>query len=208
MMYKSILPSTLTAMKNMICSSKKSVSKLAFSLVNTLLLSAPLLSSAAILANSGSAQAQTGDAKFACVNSYSEKQRSKVPTTVVWTPTGKTAIVQWIRPMGNYWTPQRRCTQFSEKINTAYQNGTVSFLTNGKINGQKVICTASEYNGDCKNVLMTLRPQDNAVQLLTELKDALNGRAEGAPVPHSSGEPQLYYKIELNKLIEKGTKAE
>jgi hypothetical protein len=193
-------------MKKMICPNVMSVSTLAGSIVKALCLSATLLGSSAIVTHPDPAQAQTEEIRFYCGNSYNAKTGSKVPTTIVWTSSRKTALVQWIKPMGNYWTPERRCNEFSQKINTAYQNQTLSFLTNGKMNGQKVICTAVEFNGDCKDVLMTLRPQDNALLLLSELKDKFNGRGDGSPpIAHSSGEPQIYYKIDLNRSINTGS---
>jgi hypothetical protein len=148
--------------------------------------------------------AQTEEANFYCGNSFDAKKNSKVPTTIVWTPTRKVALVKWVKPMGNYWTPEKRCAEFSQKIGTAYQNGTINYLTNTKINGQKVICTAAEVNGDCKSVLMTLRPQDNSLTMLSELKDVLNGRSEGGTISHSSSDPQLYFKVDLRSAIQGG----
>jgi Circadian oscillating protein COP23 len=195
-------------MKNITLPSVKSMSKLTHHLTSILLLSATLLSSTTILFQTTPVKAQADEAKFSCGSSYNSGKDKKVPTTIVWTPTGKTALVQWVRPMGNYWTPERRCNEFSQKMTIAYQNRTVNFLTNGKMKGQRVICTANEVNGDCKDVLMTLRPQDKSLMILNELKDLLNGRAAGGPIIHNSGEAQLYYQIDMSELLKKGSKAE
>jgi Circadian oscillating protein COP23 len=190
-------------MKNTTLPQAKSIKKRTHSLMNILLLSIALLSSTTVLFPATPVQAQVDEAKFYCGSSYNAEKGKKVPTTIVWTPTRKTAIVQWVKPMGNYWTPERRCNEFSKKMNTAYQNKTLNFLTNGKMQGQRVICTANEVNGDCKDVLMTLRPQDKSLGILDEIKDLLSGRAVGGPLPHGSGEAQLYYQIDMSGLLKK-----
>jgi Circadian oscillating protein COP23 len=195
-------------MKRTTLSNIKSMRKPTHSLTNILLLSVALLGATATLFQATPVKAQVDEARFYCGSSYNSNKGKKVPTTVVWRPTGKTALVQWVKPMDNYWTPERRCNEFSQRITAAYQNKTLNFLTNGKMKGQRVICTANEVNGDCKDVLMTLRPQDKSLKILDELKDLLNGKSTGGPVIHNSGEAQLYYQIDMSELLKKGSQAE
>jgi Circadian oscillating protein COP23 len=169
-----------------------------------LLLTTTILNSGGIFTQVAPAQAESGEVQFVCGTSFHKESNRKVPTTIAWTPTGKVAIVQWVKSIGNYWTPERRCNEFSQRMTVAYQAGTLKFLTNSKKNGSSVICTATEVNGKCQNILMTLRPQDKAISFLSELKDVLNGRAAG-PMSHSSGEPQVYIEIDMKKAIEQGT---
>jgi hypothetical protein len=89
-----------------------------------------------------------------------------------------------------------------EEANTA---GTLKFLTNGTMNGQRVICTATEVNGACKNLLITLRPQDNGTQFLEELKNIFNGRSMGS-IPHGSAEHQRYIEVDWKNLWNKSAK--
>lgn len=196
-------------MKKIACSSATPRGKLVYSIANVLLLSITLIGSTAMLFPADPVKAQTVEGQFYCGSSHNEKS-GKVPTTIFWTSTSKAAIVQWVRPMGNYWTPQRRCNGFSKSINDIYQSsGAKFFLTNGKKNGQKVICNADEVNGDCKNVLMTLRKEDNSLLLLNELKEKFNAKSvDSRPIRHNSGEPQLYYQIDMSELLKKGSKAE
>jgi hypothetical protein len=140
-----------------------------------------------------------------CGTAYSETAKRKVPTTIIWTPTGKSALVKWVRPIGNYWTPERRCAEFSQRIDKAYQAGTLKYLTSSRKDGSNIICTATEVNGSCKNVLMTLRPKDKPLAFLTELKDVFNGRTIG-PIEHSSGEPQLYIKFDWDAVVKNASK--
>jgi Circadian oscillating protein COP23 len=145
------------------------------------------------------AQADAEKVQFVCGTSLSESG-GRVPTTLAWMPDNKYAIIQWVKPMGKYWTPARRCAAFSATMQSAYQSGTLQFLTNGKVKNQNVICSATEVNGKCQTVLMTLRSEDNPLQFLSELKDVFNGRSVAVP-QHSSGGNQIYIKVDLPKLI-------
>jgi Circadian oscillating protein COP23 len=196
-------------MKKIACLSATPKGKLVYSIANALLLSITLIGSTIVLCQTDPVKAQIVDGKFYCGSSHN-KTSGKVPTTIFWTSSSKAAIIQWVKPMGNYWTTQRRCSGFSQNINEIYQaSGAKFFLTNGKKNGQKVICSADEVNGDCKKVLMTLRPTDNSLLFLNELKDKLSGRnTDGSPITHSSGEPQLYLEIDMSELVKKGVEVD
>jgi hypothetical protein len=196
MMYKLISNTMIQPMKKLVSP---------ISIANTVLVSTAILSSGVMLTQISPAQAQTPEVQFLCGSTYNQKAQRKVPTTILWTPTGKSAIVQWVKPIGNYWTPERRCAEFSQRIDKAYQAGTLKYLTNSKKNGANVICTATEVNGKCQNVLMTLRPQDKAQAFLSELKDVFNGRASG-PIDHSSGEPQVYVQIDWEEVVKNAPK--
>jgi Circadian oscillating protein COP23 len=142
----------------------------------------------------------TENVQFACGSTFNEGLNRQVPTTIAWMPDNKYALIQWVKPMGTTWTPQKRCETLSKSIQTAYQSGTLKFLVNGKVNGNNVICAATEVEGDCKTVLMTLRKDDKPLQFLSELKDALNGHSD-TPPKHSSGEKKMYFKVDVTKLI-------
>jgi hypothetical protein len=142
----------------------------------------------------------TENVQFACGSTFNEELNRQVPTTIAWMPDNKYALIQWVKSMGTTWTPQKRCETFSKSIQTAYQSGTLKFLVNGKVNGNNVICAATEVDGDCKTVLMTLRKDDKPLQFLSELKDALNGRSN-IPPKHSSGEKKMYFEVDVKKLI-------
>jgi Circadian oscillating protein COP23 len=173
-------------------------------LTRTGLLSTLMLGTAIFLPQIAPAQnpviPDTENVQFACGSTFNEGLNRQVPTTIAWMPDNKYALIQWVKPMGTTWTPQKRCETLSKSIQTAYQSGTLKFLVNGKVNGNNVICTAIEYKGDCKTVLMTLRKDDKPLQFLSELKDVLNGYS-AFPSQHSSGEKKMYYQIDVKKLI-------
>lgn len=144
--------------------------------------------------------------QFACGSSYSDRLKQKVPTTIVWRASDRRAIVQWTKPMDSYWSPEKRCEQVSTQMSQAFEAGTLKYITNGKINGQNVICTATEVKGDCKNLLMTLRSEDKPLQFLGELKDIFNGKNTGAVI-HNSSDPQMYYEVDLQSMWKKAPSA-
>jgi Circadian oscillating protein COP23 len=137
--------------------------------------------------------------QFTCATSYHDRLKQKVPTTIAWNPSGKRALVQWVKQMDSYWTPEKRCQEVSQRMQSAYTAGTLKYLTNGKMNGHRVICTAIEVNGDCKNLLMTMRSADKPLKFISELQELFNSRSDG-PIEHSSGEPQIYVRVDLNQL--------
>ena len=139
--------------------------------------------------------------KFFCGTTYEEKSNSYKPTTFIWHPRGKIRLIQWEKKLGGK-SPEKRCIEVSQNWQTTYSNGNLglTLITNGKMNGNKVICTAKKSGGKCDNLLMTLRKDDNSLDVLNHLRDILSGYQVG-PVKHSSGEPQIYYQIDFNNFL-------
>jgi Circadian oscillating protein COP23 len=135
------------------------------------------------------------EARFIC----SEKYQS-VPTTFAWTAQGKTPIIQWTTQTSPNYPPEKRCQMVSAKFDEAYRNGNLNFLTNAVLNRQPVICAAREFRGSCSTVLITLRRGENSLQFLRNLTAVINGRIV-APMQQSSGEPQIYFKLDLDKML-------
>ncbi len=144
--------------------------------------------------------------QFLCRSSFDEEQGTRLPTTLAWTSRGKIAVIRWVKQLGGK-SPQERCEAVSPRFQEAYQKGSLSFITNGKMNKQPVICTAKEYGGKCETLLMTLRPEDersekdNSLKILNSLKETLNGRGVG-PIKHSSGVPQVYYRVDMDDFLQ------
>jgi Circadian oscillating protein COP23 len=138
--------------------------------------------------------------KFVCAPSFDQQTNQKLPTTFAWTSRGKIAVVRWETNAFKNYSPETRCQQVSPRFQEAYDNGGINFLTNGQINQQPVICTARESGAECATLLMTLRPEDNPVTVLTQLQEVLNGRQVGA-VRHSSNVPQLYYQVDFENFL-------
>jgi Circadian oscillating protein COP23 len=137
--------------------------------------------------------------QFTCNQSYELQSDRRFPTTFAWTSRGKVAVIRWVKDLGDH-SPQDRCKNVSPRFQQAYDNGTLNLITNSKVKGEPVICTAKEYGAACEIVLMTLRPEENSLRILNDLKNILDGHQVG-PIKHSSGIPQIYYQIDIEEFL-------
>ena len=93
--------------------------------------------------------------RFICSTSrYSENGKS-VPTTFLWTPNFQKAMVTWTSVLGGV-KPQQRCKIVSQNFQTAFNNGSLNYVTNAVQNGNKVICSVSSIDGGCDTVLFKI----------------------------------------------------
>lgn len=146
--------------------------------------------------------AQEEQVQFICANSFDSESGKSLPTTFAWTTRGKIAVIRWETEefSGAGFDSQKRCDEVSPRFQEAYDNNSLNMITNGKINNQPVICTSDESGGDCNTLLMTLRPEDNSLQVLNNLKQVLNGEQVG-PVKHNADIPQVYYKVDIQNFL-------
>ncbi|MBE9217506.1 COP23 domain-containing protein [Dolichospermum flos-aquae] len=135
--------------------------------------------------------------RFICSTSrYSENGKS-VPTTFLWTPNFQKAMVTWTSVLGGV-KPQQRCKTVSQNFQTAFNNGSLNYVTNAFQNGNKVICSVSSIDGDggCDTVLFTLRPQDKSQNVLRHLNKLWFGSSTTTgPLIQYSGERKFYIDI-------------
>jgi hypothetical protein len=82
--------------------------------------------------------------QFICSEGYDRVSTRRYPTTYAWTQRGKIAIVRWKTEQFPGYLPQKRCEEVSPRFQEAYENGTLSFITNGTMNRQPVICTTRQ----------------------------------------------------------------
>jgi hypothetical protein len=113
------------------------------------------------------------------------------PVTYASTARGNVPIVRW---RSNYftgagYTPERRCQEVSGRFQTYYNNGTLNYITTGIMNGQPVVCTSGTTGGGCAGLLFTLRPNDNASQVVQQLFDIRSGAA--GPINQSGDRPYI-----------------
>ena len=144
------------------------------------------------------------DVRFIWAAGLDKRNNKRYPTTYALVAGQKRTIIRWKYKWFNstVTTPQKRCQDISARFQTAYNNGSLKFITNSRNNSQPVICTASSNGGACNTTLMTLRPSDDPLLVLTSLKDALRGRG-GGPLENSSGSnKQVYYQIDIDKFLQ------
>jgi len=143
------------------------------------------------------------ETRFICRQGYDNVLQQRLPTTYAFTAGQKRAIIRWSTQFfsGSGWDPQSRCEEVSPRFQAAYENGTLNFITNGTWNNQPVICAALQDQGTCADLLLTLRPTDDGLELARELGKILNGTATGPLTHDSDGEPQIYIEVDIDEFI-------
>ncbi len=124
----------------------------------------------------------TSRANFSC------ETINGVPTTVARTSQGTTPIIRWIK---EYYPesgedPITRCVRVSGIFQTYNQQGILNYIKTGEMNGQRVICAASEVGSPCSRLLYRLDPDENPDKEVRELRDTLM-ESDRPPVPEKSG---------------------
>ncbi|WP_293333966.1 COP23 domain-containing protein [Microcoleus sp. CAWBG58] len=135
------------------------------------------LSSVSLSAKPAQSQPAPGQRGFWCDNS------SGVPITMYQNVQGNRE--PWIRWVSNDFSgagydPATRCREVSSRLETFRSNKELKFITVGLMNGQRVVCTASQVNGRCQGLIFTLKPNQDAVKTLNNLLAWREGQA-GAP---------------------------
>ncbi len=135
------------------------------SISSTNLLFATVVTLIASVTIGQSGQAQRGQG-FYCDTS------NNAPVTVYQNSRGD--IEPWIRWTSNYfrnagYDPLTRCRDVSARLENYRRNRELKFITVGQMNGQNVICTASEDDGQCEGLVLTLKPKEDPVRALNNL---------------------------------------
>lgn len=119
---------------------------------------------------------------------------SGAPATLATTASGKTvAVIRWTSTTFNSvgWSQQKRCQAVSERFEQYRQQGSLVYLTTGRINNHPVICTTKRDGGACDGLLYTLKPGQNPTKTLRALLD-VRTKARG-PLNETTG--RLYIKM-------------
>jgi hypothetical protein len=138
----------------------------------------------------------SSSARFFCGKSRNPVTGDEMPTTMARTQRGNVLMIYWKSTFFanklNDFTPENRCLEVSRRFQTFYSQGTLSYLTTGKINDQNVICVAQEYGGACTGLLLTLEPKDDPQEILRDLMD-VRINAKG---PITRGSSSMYIDVE------------
>jgi hypothetical protein len=161
---------------------------------NMLAANAIALGSVAIMSHSSYAQTTT----YFCGTN-----KDGVPTTYARNAAGKKIpVFSWQRNWNDKYSPQARCELVSARFQSASVEGVLNYLTTGNMNGQKVLCAASRYGGVCNHLLLTLRADDDASQVIENLRQ-MGYTASGPIIQSDDGSPQIY--IDMNQLLREHT---
>ena len=129
------------------------------------------------------------------------------PVTVYQNPQG--AVEPWIEWTSDYFSgsgynPATRCQLVSQRLETYRRNRVLKYITAGQMNGQNVICTASQVNGLCQNLIYTLRPGQDPIDSLYNLLAWRQGQV-GMPSTEESGNiPYIDVREKLGENTENG----
>jgi hypothetical protein len=152
---------------------------------SALVLSAIAISSAAFMPSPSQAQRGQG---FYCDTSGGS------PATMYQNSQG--SIERWISWDSNFfsdagWTPATRCNEVSNRLESFRTAKLLKYVTVGRMNGENVICTASEKNGRCSGLIYTLKPGQDAIRTLYTFFGLREGQAGVAVLSESAEIPYI-----------------
>ncbi len=135
---------------------------------------------------------------YFCGTSFDEAQE---PITFVETSQGEYPVIRWlsryfVRSEG---TPERRCTEVSQRLQTFFENGELVDFVADTIDDRPVVCISDSPGGSCSEVLLTLEEGEDPEQISKHfrnivLPDAFLGNNEQLPdfPPILDGDPRDY----------------
>ncbi|ABM79592.1 COP23 domain-containing protein [Prochlorococcus marinus] len=132
--------------------------------------------------------------KAAGASSFYCGQASGAPATLAKTASGKSVpVIRWTSSTFNSagWDQSKRCQVVSARFEQYRKQGSLQYLTTGRMNGQAVICTATSKGGACEGLLYTLKPGQNPTKTLADLLD-VRTKAKG---PLNETTSRLYLKM-------------
>jgi hypothetical protein len=141
-------------------------------------------------------QRAPGESGFRCSTS------TGAPVTVYQNPQG--AVEPWIEWTSHYFSgsgydPATRCQLVSQRLETYRRQRVLKYITAGQMNGQNVICTANQVNGQCQNLIYTLRPGQDPIGSLYNLLAWRQGYVGMASFDESSKIPYIDVRGKLEE---------
>lgn len=154
-----------------------------------------LLAATAIL--SGAAWLHTNPAQANPASSfYCGVDTDGTPTTMVSHPQhGEVPIIRWVSDYfeASGYDPQTRCELVSQRFQNFKEDGTLQYLTTGRMNRQPVVCVSPTSGGECAGLLFTLKPTGNPNQTLQDLMAVRSGATS---IPLNETGARLYINLE------------
>ncbi len=162
------------------------------SLIRVLIAGTLALGSLAISAQPNRSQPAPGERGFWCDTS------SSVPTTMYQNAQG--VGEPWIKWTSDYfsgsgWDQLTRCREVSARLETYRRNRQLKYVTWGRMNNQKVICTALNEGDSCVGLIYTLKPYQDPGQTLEHFFAWREGQAGLSSLYESAGQPRPYIDV-------------
>jgi hypothetical protein len=133
---------------------------------------------------------------------YCQADDHGVPTTYV---SGAYAtekpLIRWVSSYfaDSGYDPMRRCEEVSDRFTRYYREGTLNYITTGIVNRLPVVCVSSQLGGPCNNVLITLKPGQDATNTVQQLFDVRVGRS--GPLEESGSRFYMDFNQHLQQLL-------
>lgn len=146
-----------------------------------------------------SESSQAGSVEYKC------DLESGSPVTLAVTPKGKIDLIVWKRQFfsNSGYTPEKRCQEVSARFQRFSDNGSLRFVTTGRLKNQNVMCvTRSKARPSCdsKGLLLTFEPTDKPEEVLKQLFDLSNrASGDGRGIVRAAGEQVV---IDMQQFLE------
>lgn len=134
---------------------------------------------------------------------YCQADDHGVPTTYV---SGAYAtekpLIRWVSSYfsDSGYDPMRRCEEVSDRFTRYYREGTLNYITTGIVNRLPVVCVSSQLGGPCNNVLLTLKPGQDATTTVQQLFDVRVGR--NGPLEESGSRFYMDFNQHLQQVLQ------
>ena len=142
--------------------------------------------------------------RFTCSQGEDPDTQKSLPTTYALINESKKAIIRWEsdRFSTSGWNKEKRCQEIASRLEKAYNDRALNIITNGKMNGQSVICTSLAAGGDCVDLLITIKPEDDALKIVKQFGEILNGSLIATRTDSASEAAQIYMDLNIEQFAQ------
>ncbi len=142
--------------------------------------------------------------RFMCSEGKDPENQQSLPTTYGLINDSKKALIRWEsdRFANAGWQKYKRCQEVASRLEKAYNSNRLNLIATGTMNGQPVVCTTAAAGGDCQDLLITLKPEDDGLTIVKELGEILNGRVlETESKPDGQGQ-KIYMQVDVDRFAQ------
>ena len=140
----------------------------------------------------------TVEVTFYCGAISDRESEEQIPATLAYVPLRQVniAIIAWKNKHLANWNPLLSCKEVSQNFQTFYENNRLNYLSNGENAGYPIICAIADKQEQCneENQLFQVRPGSNPEDVVSGLKEILEGKSSPEPIYQNSGD-RVYISV-------------